>query len=67
MVLPHRGLDEVVQRDLELGNVQEDILSGLNDLAWRVRRSEEEYTRVRTLLDREEAKAERIRRIITSH
>lgn len=58
MVLPHRGLNEVVQSNSEIGNIQEDIISGLNDLAWNLRRSEAEYTRVRIILEQEADKAE---------
>lgn len=63
MVLPHRDLD-VLQPNLGFDNIQEDIILGLNNLAWNVRRSEAECSRVQVMLEQEEVKAERIQRDI---
>ena len=57
MVLPHREIFPVLQPNLGFNDDQEDILSGLNNLAWKTKESYAQYMRTCFVLEEEEEKA----------
>ena len=54
MVLPHENIFLVLQPNLRFQNTQENIISDLNTLAWRCRRSAQQYHQVNQVLEEEE-------------
>lgn len=62
MVLPHENIFPVLQPNLGFQDTQEDIISDLNTLTWRCRRSAQQYHQVNQVLEEEEEFGEILRR-----
>ena len=67
MVLSHQNVFPVLQPDLGFDNMQEDIISGLRALAWKLRTSVQQFAQVNQVLEREEERAELIRGVPIAH
>lgn len=62
MVLSHENIFLILQPNLDFQDTEEDIISDLNNLAWRCRRSAQQYHQVNQVLEEEEEFGEILRR-----
>ena len=64
MVLQHNEVFPVLQPNLHFEDNQEDIISDLAAIAWRLRSSGQQYQQVLVVLEREEERAKLLRGVL---
>ena len=61
MVLPHNEVFLVLQPNLRFEDTQQDIISDLAAIAWKLQKSGQQYQQVLFVLEREEERVELLR------